>query len=463
MLAVKNPDYFDFAAKKPYSHGFHRLPDGTLTPLHVHMALMAARDGTIYATSIYPFTLIRIPPPPKKVAAIVTTAYYHNSHADVIASRLLETDTLDGKGRTPTLKLASLYTDQISENRPTSARPWRSATESAISPSIEDALTLGTAASRSTASSSSASTAIIRARRRASIQYPKRSFFEEIVEGLRKSGRVVPVFCDKHLADTAEDAQGIYDTARRLKIPLMAGSSLPALWRDPAVDLRRGEEIEEIVAISYRTLDAYGFHALEMVQSLAERRKGGETGIRAVQCITGEDVWKEGLFDPELLASAFRRQKGSPEFDDKAKRSVKEPVLFRIEYADGLRVSILTLNHAAREWAVAWRTRGGEEQSTRFITQEARPFMHFAYLRHEAGRLLLPPISSARRPPTRGRRGSASARSPGGRPHTRSGRAPAPSRSASPSRRARDSLSGGGTPRPAAPDRRGRPSTRRRP
>src|SRR5690242_8590546 len=47
----------------------------------------------------------------RKVAAIVTV-YRHNSHADVIVSRLLQTDTLDGKGKDSPLKLVSLYTDQ---------------------------------------------------------------------------------------------------------------------------------------------------------------------------------------------------------------------------------------------------------------------------------------------------------------------------------------------------------------
>jgi hypothetical protein len=65
VLGVKNPDWFDFSPgkdgkPKPWSHGFHQLPDGTYTPLHVHMALIQARDGTLYATSIYPFTLLRI-------------------------------------------------------------------------------------------------------------------------------------------------------------------------------------------------------------------------------------------------------------------------------------------------------------------------------------------------------------------------------------------------------------------
>jgi len=379
VLAVKNPDFYDFAAKKPYSHGFHRLPDGTLTLLHVHMALMAARDGSLYATTIYPFTLIRIPPPPKKVA-VVTTAYYHNSHADVIASRLMETDTLDGKGRTPSLQLVSLYTDQISEKPADVGQALAKQNGVRLSPSIEDALTLGTGKLAVDGVLLICEHGKYPRSETTSIQYPKRKFFEEIVKVFEKGGRVVPVFCDKHLADTAEDAKWIYDTAARLKIPMSAGSSLPGLWREPAIDVKRGEELEEMVAISYHTLDAYGFHALEMVQTLAERRKGGETGIRAVQCLTGEEVWKEGLFDPKLLAAAFRRQKGSPELDDKAKRSVKEPVLFRIEYADGFRASILTLNNAAREWAVAWRTKSGAEQSTRFVTQEARPFMHFTYL-----------------------------------------------------------------------------------
>ena len=67
VLGVKNPDWFDFGPgkdgkTKPWSHGFHKLPDGTYTPLHVHMALIQARDGTLWGTSIYPFTVLRMEP-----------------------------------------------------------------------------------------------------------------------------------------------------------------------------------------------------------------------------------------------------------------------------------------------------------------------------------------------------------------------------------------------------------------
>jgi len=65
VVAVKNPDFFDFGPgkdgkPKPWSHGFHKLPDGTLTPLHVHMALIQTKDGTLYGTTIYPFTLLKM-------------------------------------------------------------------------------------------------------------------------------------------------------------------------------------------------------------------------------------------------------------------------------------------------------------------------------------------------------------------------------------------------------------------
>ena len=67
VLAVRNPDFFDFGPGKdgkprPWTHGYHKLPDGVLTPLHAHMALHMARDGSLYATIIYPFTLLRIAP-----------------------------------------------------------------------------------------------------------------------------------------------------------------------------------------------------------------------------------------------------------------------------------------------------------------------------------------------------------------------------------------------------------------
>lgn len=47
---------------KPLYHGYHTLPDGAMTPLYHHHSLIIARDGTIYMTILYPFSLLKIEP-----------------------------------------------------------------------------------------------------------------------------------------------------------------------------------------------------------------------------------------------------------------------------------------------------------------------------------------------------------------------------------------------------------------
>lgn len=78
VVMVKNPDFFDFSPgadgkRPPWSHGYHRLPDKTLTPLHSHMGMVVTADNAIYITILYPYTLLRIdkyklPPPPPTAA-----------------------------------------------------------------------------------------------------------------------------------------------------------------------------------------------------------------------------------------------------------------------------------------------------------------------------------------------------------------------------------------------------------
>src|SRR5262245_42888783 len=217
------------------------------------------------------------PAAPVRVAAVVTE-YRHNSHADVIVSRLLQTQTLDGKGDKPGMRLVSLYTDQVPEGD-TSRRLAREH-GFRLSETVADALTLGTGKLAVDGVLLVAEHGRYPVSDTGQVQYPKRRLFEQVAKVFRESGRAVPVFIDKHLADNWLDAKFIYDTSRELSFPMMAGSSVPSLWRYPSADVRRDAKLRQIVAVSYHTLDAYGFHAMEMVQCLAERRAGGETGIR---------------------------------------------------------------------------------------------------------------------------------------------------------------------------------------
>ncbi len=326
--------------------------------------------------------------PPKRIAAVVTV-YRHNSHADVIVGRLVESHTLDGRGEFPNLKLVALYTDQVPSSDTSRALMKKHGIP--IYTNIADTLTLGTGKLAVDGVLLVAEHGKYPANKSGNVIWPKRRMFEEITKVFRDSNASVPVFCDKHLADNWRDAKWLFDEAGKLNAPLMAGSSLPGLWRKPPIDVKRGAKLTQMVAISYHTLSAYGFHAVEMVQCLAERRAGGETGVRQVRCISGDAVWKavaDGTIDESLLQAAVVPLERSPVKQSKKslRELAKNPTAMIIDYRDGFRASILTLNGAASEWSVAWHE-AGDIKATMFWTQEARPFMHFTYLVKGAERM----------------------------------------------------------------------------
>ncbi len=196
--------------------------------------------------------------------------------------------------------------------------------------------------------------------------------------------RGLPVFCDKHLADNWIDAKWIYDEAKKRDMPLMAGSSVPSTWRFPPIDMPRGAKLKQIATVSYHKVDIYGFHALEAMQALVERRAGGETGVAAVQTFVGDDVWSaagRGVYDRKLLDAALGALRDRPIPPGKRVEDLaKQPVLSVIDYRDGLRACLFTLNGAVSEWATAWKDDQDRVTSLAFITQEERPFSHFAIL-----------------------------------------------------------------------------------
>jgi hypothetical protein len=119
--------------------------------------------------------------------------------------------------------------------------------------------------------------------------------------------------------------------------------------------------------------DAMDFHALEAMQCMVERRKGGETGVKAVQMIEGEAVWRageEGRWSKELLTAALSRSdtpQGLTLVDGRTQdlvgngelpKLVKNPAAYFIEYGDGLRATLLMLDGALADFDFAARVRG---------------------------------------------------------------------------------------------------------
>src|SRR5205823_14114158 len=47
--------------------------------------------------------------------------------------------------------------------------------------------------------------------------YPRHEYFQKIVEVFRRSGKSVPVFCDKHLSYDRKKGREMVETARRMR------------------------------------------------------------------------------------------------------------------------------------------------------------------------------------------------------------------------------------------------------
>lgn len=316
----------------------------------------------------------QIPAKPKSVAAVITV-YFQGSHADVLLTKILEGWKHDG-GPGPALKLESIYIDQ-----PEGSEFGLELLKKHNIPqfrTIEQALTVGGNSIPVDGVLSIGEHGNYPINEYEQQLYPRRRFFEEITGAFRKYDKVVPVFNDKHISTVWDDAKWMYDEAIRLKVPFMAGSSLPVSYRTSPLELPLGSNIESAVGIGYSGLDVYGFHALECFQAIVERRRGSERGVRRVRCIEGPDVWKtvdDGWVDADVMDavySAVPHQKNRIRDDDGA-------VLFQFEYVDGFRGSLFMLPSAALS-GVAVRLQGQPILSTTFEERPEPRYPHFAWL-----------------------------------------------------------------------------------
>ena len=154
------------------------------------------------------------------------------------------------------------------------------------------------------------------------ILYPQRALLEQICGCFADAGRSVPVcesstyllaasrsadfetcskaavpLCcadnDKHLGGSWADASWMHSRCHELGAPLLAGSSLVVCWRKPQLEYALGKEtLTEATILCAGAVETVSpWHALEAMQCMIERRAGGETGIVAVQCLEGPEVW----------------------------------------------------------------------------------------------------------------------------------------------------------------------------
>jgi hypothetical protein len=320
----------------------------------------------------------------KKTVAAIVTEYRYYSHADVIVGRILEGYSPNGKPVTPRTQIVSMYTDQIAEKD--MSRELAKKHGFKIYPTVREALTLGGESLAVDAVLLIGEHGQYPTNEKGQKLYPRYELFQKIVEVFKRSGRSVPTFSDKHLSYSWAKARTMYGQAQELRFPFMAGSSIPVTVRVPELELALDTPIEHALAVGYGGLDAYGFHTLETLQCMVERRAGGEKGITAVEALEGDEVWKwrdsrEGRWSAPLLAAALARgpntKPGRPE------QNATKPVLFLLEYRDGLRAGAFMLEGHASNFLFAAKLKDrAEPVSCLFGLPGGRALPHFDGLVH---------------------------------------------------------------------------------
>jgi hypothetical protein len=295
-----------------------------------------------------------------RVAAIVTE-FTHRSHAHVILENFLEPYYFNGQLTESGMDVVSLYVDQFPEGD--MAREVARQYNITIYPTIAEALKCGGSRLAVDGVLSIGEHGRYPTNERRQRMYPRKQFFDQIVAVFQESGRVVPLFNDKHLSYRWDWADEMLQVARKLQIPFMAGSSVPLAERRPPLELPADSQIEEAVSIHSGGLESYDFHALEVLQSLVEARKGGETGVREVQLLEGDAVWQaaaEGHWSRDLADAAMRAQAGKDvgpleTFAEPESRRSPPVHAILVTYRDGLRGTVLRIGQSSTRWAFACR------------------------------------------------------------------------------------------------------------
>jgi hypothetical protein len=297
------------------------------------------------------------PPARRPRVAAVYTVFRHRSHAQNILENFLQPYLFNGQVIDPGVEVVSFYADQRApegDRTDEVARKFRVP----VHKTIRGALTLGGKALACDAVLLIGEHGDYPANKLGQVEYPRKRFFDEIVAAMRASDRYVPVFNDKHLSYRWDWSKAMYDAARERRIPLMAGSSVPLGQRVPALELPAEPEVEEAVAVHGGGPESYDFHAFELLQSLIEGRKGGETGISSVEFLKGDAMWKAagaGRWSAALAKAAMSAELGEKVRDlrEPIGGEKAEPHAILLTYKDGVKGSILKLGRNSNRWNAA--------------------------------------------------------------------------------------------------------------
>ena len=254
---------------------------------------MTVSRRAFLASAAVPFVITpgRAADTPRKKIAFLGTEVRLHSHAQHFLDRHAMGYTWAGQWQKPRFDVASVYIDQFPKGDLAKGRIAKYGLKQ--TPTIADALTLGTSKLAVDGVVIIAEHGDYPVNAKGQKRYPRYQWFQEVVKVFEKTGQACPVFNDKHLSTDWDECVKMVADAKRLGFAFLAGSSLPVTWRLPGIDMPFGVPLSESVCVCYGGVDSYDFHGLEVAQCMSERRKGGEVGIKSVHALKGEKLWAE--------------------------------------------------------------------------------------------------------------------------------------------------------------------------
>jgi hypothetical protein len=211
------------------------------------------------------------------------------------------------------------------------------------------------------------------------------------------------------LANSDISARAFAAQAAKRTINLLAGTAMGVTWRLPPIEVPADTPLTEALIVvqvstlfttssqpaSAATLAGAELNALEGLLPRIEKRRGGESGVRAVRWMEGRELWRagdKGQWSWPLLAAALSRShtpQGDPVTDGRTQDLVglglvpklaRNPRGWLIEHRDGMRSAILVLDGVIADTTFALRAKDGPVFSAQLFRAPPPIEQHFSLL-----------------------------------------------------------------------------------
>lgn len=308
-----------------------------------------------------------------RVACVVTYWAAPRSHADWIIAKLMDGYWWQGAHVDSRVDVASVYIHQLEESP--LGRKVCEAKGIPIFDTVSGALTLGGDELAVDGVVLVGEHGVYHNNLLGQKYYPRWWLYQQIIRVFEQSKRSAPVFNDKHLSTGWDEAKWMFDKSRELDFPLFGGSSIPFYYRKPEIELDLDTPVKRSVVVGGAIDEGGLFHCVDVLQAFVERRKGGETGVAAVQAIRGPEVWKWTERNPwagKLLESVGKRFDLKP---DHFRESVRESSVCIVDYRDGTKAAIYSGRGVG--WTYAGEIEGRKEPTIVSMLGWPGPFAQY--------------------------------------------------------------------------------------